>query len=323
MKNNNAYNNGIGVLTDQLFFKKSTNDSIQIFELSQDRGNGYIHQINPAKGLFFSTGNWIINTPMECCYNINQMFMEIYLLESGDVSLIQNGIKSFFVPKGVNVYFNRMNQGRICYGANNPIKYVSILLFEDFIINYIQNDFMDSDFSFNQAFNWRFNYNTPETTLLFLQIKQKLLSFEKSPLYYKSKVGELLSIILSNYITEKERSQAVNKTNRNELKRLELVKLAIDQNILAPPEITKLCQVAAMGKTKLRESFKLAYNITLGGYIRQAKINYSQILLSNKNLTIQSIANTLGYASTSKFSKSYKQVYGQSPSEYRKNILLL
>ncbi len=322
MKNNNAYNDGISILTDQLFFRKRTNDSIQIFELSQDRGNGYIYQINPTKGLFVSTGDWIINTPMECCYDINQMFIEIYLLESGNVSLIRNGIKSFFVPKGVNVYLNNINHGRICYDANTPIKYVSILLFEDYIKNYIQNDLIDSNFSFNQTFNWRFNYNTPEITLLFLQTKQKLLSFEKLQLYYKSKVGELLSIISSNYITEKKRLQTINKTIRNELERLELVKLAIDQNILNPPEITKLCQIAAMGKTKLRESFKLAFNITLGGYIRQAKINYSQILLADKNLTIQNIANTLGYASTSKFSIFFKQVYGQSPSEYRKNVLL-
>lgn len=313
------------VLSEHVFFDKAIEAGEQLYELSQKNGNGYIYQLNPASGLFITAGDWISDSQIEAHFNINQMFMEIYLFESGNVTLIQNGKNALLIPKGINIYVNKTSKGRICYEPKIPVKYVSIILFKDFIKERIKNNFAEEDFNFAQTFNWKsINYNTPEVTLIFLQIKQKLMSDEKSNLYYESKVGELFSIIMSNFIKEKKRLEIQEKDfSFNELKRLEMVKLAIDQNLLTPPSITTLCQIATMGKTKLRESFKSAFNMTLGEYIRQARMKYSLVLLANKQLSIGNIAANLGYSSASKFSMAFRKVYSQSPTEYRRNILHL
>jgi len=313
------------VLVEHIFFEKAIKTDEQLYELSSQNGTGYIYQINPAPGLFVTTGDWISDTKIEAHFKIDEMFMEMYLFESGNVSLIQNGKNTLLIPKGINIYVNKTSKGRICYGSNVPVKYVSIILFKDFIKDHVKNNFPDEDFNFAQTFNWKsINYNTPEVTLIFLQIKQKLLSHEKSDLYYESKVGELFSIIMSNFIKEKERLKIQEKDfSFNELKRLEMVKLAIDQNLLNPPPITALCQIGTMGKTKLRESFKSTFNITLGEYIRQARMKHSLVLLTNKQLSIGDIAVNLGYSSASKFSIAFRKVYSQSPTEYRRNILLI
>lgn len=329
MKDNNQidtiYKKGYGNLAEQLSFKKSNQNNEQFYEMPIKNGTGYIYQINPAPGVFISMCDWITYKKIEYHYQVNQAFTEIYLLESGNISLVINGKKTLSIPQGVNVYINNISQGRICYEPNIPVKCICILLFDDFIKNNIGNKFIDNYINFEKTFSSKsINYNTPEINLLFLQIKQKLLYREKSRLYYESKIGELLSMIMSNFTKEEERLKNIHKNfSLNELKRLELVKLAIDQNLTDPPEITQLCKIAAMGKTKLRETFKLFFNITIGGYIRQSRMRHSLILMSNSQLSIQKIAASLGYSSTSKFSIYFKKNYGHSPSEYRKNILLI
>ena len=126
-----------------------------------------------------------------------------------------------------------------------------------------------------------FDYNTPEIGTLFLQIRDKLIAGETSRLYYESKVGELLSIVAGNF--HKQRQEIASKQqslSKQEKKALESVRQAIEQNILNPPELSQLCKIAAMGQTKLRESFKTMYGVPIGTYIRQSiKMKYASLLL--------------------------------------------
>ncbi|KIE45550.1 helix-turn-helix domain protein [Clostridium argentinense CDC 2741] len=307
--------------TESLAFQNVIENGEHFLKPNPRDGEGFIYQVNPSPGLFLSISNWTPYSPIYKTYQLNQRRIEIYLIESGKISLIQNDKKTFDIPAGVNVYFNKLAKGRIYFENHRPIQIINILILEDYISRHLESQFSEDDFNFAETFNWKTqHYNTPEVTLLFQQIKQKLLSFEKSRLYYESKIGELLSIIASNFLNEKHKiEKAVSFVSTKDLKQLELVKSAIDKNIINPPDITELCNIAAIGQTKLRESFKAAYHMTIGEYIRLAKMRHSLILLSNSELKIQNIAKHIGYANASKFSAAFKRVYGYSPDEYRKN----
>ena len=153
-----------------------------------------------------------------------------------------------------------------------------------------------------------------------MQIRDKLIAGETSRLYYESKVGELLSIVAGNF--HKQRQEIASKhqsLSKQEKKALESVRQAIEQNILNPPELSQLCKIAAMGQTKLRESFKKMYGVPIGTYIRQSKMKYASLLLKKKELSISSIAKHLGYQNASKFSGAFKNYFNESPEIYRKN----
>lgn len=305
-----------------LSFQEVIKNGEHFLQPAPQDGEGFVYQLNPAPGFFLSIGDWKPYVPMGRQYQFDRRFMELYFIESGDITLIRNGKKAFRIPQGVNVYLNRPSKGRLRYGANIPIKYVSIALFEDFIREHIEKDFSEEDFAFAETFRWKaHNYNTPEVTLLFLQLKQKLLAFEKSRLYYESKVGELLSLVVSNFRREKERPEAPRRAvSAYDVMRLERVRSAIDGNAAEPPDILHLCRIAAMGRTKLRESFKTVYHITLGEYIREARMKRALMLLSDGEPAVQTVAAHLGYASASKFSIAFKKLYGVSPEDYRKNL---
>lgn len=318
----NAYEIGYGVFAKRLAFEEEKADKEAFFRPSAQDGEGIMYQIHPAPGLFVSAGEWRFYHAAERPYWVEQMFLEVYLLESGGVTLIQNGKKAFPVPTGVNMYINKLSQGRVCYAANTPIRYVSVLLFTDFLQNRFQECFKEEDFDISEMLHFKtYNYNTPEVQLLFLQLKQKMKDQFKSRMYYESKVGELLSIVINNYRNEKERVEIVRKRlTAADLKRMELVKATIDNNILEPPVLTQLCRIATVSESKLRTSFKIVYGKPIGEYIRDAKMKHALLLLSDYQRTIYSIASYLGYASPGKFSIAFKKAYGVSPENYRRSI---
>lgn len=300
-------------------FQQDNHNGICTLQPHSKQGYGNIYQIQPTDGLFLSTGNWIPYTPMERKYVINQHLVKIYYLESGGVTLIQNGKKAQPITEGIHLYLNKPSQGRVLYQPNIPISYASILLFEDYIEKNLQDRFTPDDFDYAEIYDWKsFDYNTPEVGTLFLQIRDKLIAGETSRLYYESKVGELLSIVAGNFHKQRQKISSKQRSfSQQEKRALESVRQAIEQNILNPPELSQLCKISAMGQTKLRESFKVMYGVPIGTYIRQAKMRYALLLLSKPNLTIGNIAGHLGYTNASKFAAAFRKVYGKSPEEYR------
>lgn len=300
-------------------FQQDNHKGICTLHPQSGQGYGNVYQVQPAEGLFLSTGNWLPYAPMERKYVINQNLVKIYYLESGGVTLIQNGKKAQPITEGIHLYLNKPSQGRVLYQPNIPIRYASVLLFEDYIEKNLQDRFTPDDFDYAEVYDWKsFDYNTPEIGTLFLQIRDKLIAGETSRLYYESKVGELLSIVAGNFHKQCQDIALQQKPfSSQEKKALEAVRQAIEQNILNPPELSQLCKISTMGQTKLRESFKTMYGVPIGTYIRQAKMRYAILLLTKPNLTIGSIAEHLGYANASKFAAAFRKVYGQSPEEYR------
>ena len=299
-------------------FQQDNHNGIFTLQPQKRQGYGSVYQVQPTTGLFLSTGNWTPYVPMERKYTINQPLVKIYYLESGGVTLIQNGKKAQTITEGIHLYLNKPSQGRVLYQPDIPIRYSSVLLFEDYIEKNLQERFTSEDFDYAEIYNWKsFDYNTPEVGTLFLQIRDKLIAGETSRLYYESKVGELLSIVAENFLKQQQATLKQQTFSQQEKKALEAVRQAIEQNILNPPEMSQLCKISAMGRTKLRESFKAMYGVPIGTYIRQAKMRYALLLMSKPNLTIGNIAEHLGYANASKFAAAFRKAYGKSPEEYR------
>lgn len=300
-------------------FSESTNAAIQEYHPPADIGKGVMYQFHPMDGVFLSTSDWTPQKDMERHYQLNHKMIKIYYLESGGVTLIQNGKRATPIHEGINLYLNRPSKGRVLYQAGIPIRYVSVLVLEDYFSPCLQERFTAEDFDYAELFSWReFDYNTPEVGRIFLQIKNKLLGGETSRLYYESKIGELLAVIGGNFHRQKrELEQAGRNLSIDEKKSLEKVRIAIERNILTPPTSEDLCRIATMGHTKLRQTFRMLYGLSPSEYILNARMQYAKLLLSKPTPPIGAIAAHLGYASASKFSIAFRKVHNQSPEEYR------
>lgn len=63
--------------------------------------------------------------------------------------------------------------------------------------------------------------------------------------------------------------------------------------------------------------FKEKAQVTFGDYVRQVRMKKAKTLLKTTSMTIESIAESIGYANVEHFSRSFKKVYGMAPVQYR------
>jgi AraC-like DNA-binding protein len=69
----------------------------------------------------------------------------------------------------------------------------------------------------------------------------------------------------------------------------------------------------------LRERFREEAGISLGHFVRSVRLVQATQLLREGSLGVGEIAQQCGFGSFTTFSRAFSQVYGMSPSEYRKS----
>jgi AraC-like DNA-binding protein/ligand-binding sensor protein len=114
--------------------------------------------------------------------------------------------------------------------------------------------------------------------------------------------------------------------------------LFIQQENAEPPGITKarafihehqtealsLGQVAKavnMSSYYFCKMFKKVCGINFANYVARVRIERSKNLLLNPNLRVSEIAYEIGFQSLTHFNRVFKNILGQSPSEYRAHLL--
>jgi AraC-like DNA-binding protein len=90
------------------------------------------------------------------------------------------------------------------------------------------------------------------------------------------------------------------------------------EHLCQPPSIKNLARYCNTNSCKLKKDFKRAYHTTIYAYSKEKRLEKSQALLKNTDLSIANIANQIGYANPSKYASAFKVHTGMTPSEYKK-----
>lgn len=88
----------------------------------------------------------------------------------------------------------------------------------------------------------------------------------------------------------------------------------VDGNLLRPDvkELADLCQISPR---HLSRAFRATTGETISAFIDKAFFRHARTLLDNKKLSLDQVAQTLGYSSANSFSNAYKRISGCSPRE--------
>ena len=65
-----------------------------------------------------------------------------------------------------------------------------------------------------------------------------------------------------------------------------------------------------MGTTKLKSCFKKYYDCTITEYIQQRRMSQAEYLLTNTDLSIGQIAQTVGYSTSSRLAELFRKSTG-------------
>lgn len=98
------------------------------------------------------------------------------------------------------------------------------------------------------------------------------------------------------------------------------------KKILEDPSINygleELSKDSGLSQAKLQEGFKYLYARTVTEYIRHIRLEAARDLMNNSDLNISQIVYSIGFTSRSYFSKIFKEKYGITPHEYKRQIVV-
>lgn len=85
------------------------------------------------------------------------------------------------------------------------------------------------------------------------------------------------------------------------------------------PSIASIAKQVGASETKVKSDFKNLMGKSMLQYYIQRQMMYAKELIQQDNLSIKTIAHSLGYSSPSKFTEAFKKYYNYLPSELMQN----
>lgn len=132
-------------------------------------------------------------------------------------------------------------------------------------------------------------------------------------MYYEAKANELLILKYNDLLNGIVNNKTI-KLSDYDIERIKQAKSILIDNIVDPPSIDILAKQVGLNATKLKKGFKLLYNNTIFGLLRDTRLEYAKCMLFDREYIIAEVANKVGYSNPSKFSRAFKKKYGLNPS---------
>ena len=143
--------------------------------------------------------------------------------------------------------------------------------------------------------------------------------FDKEELVIRLKNLSALSKTLQKHLDVKAVSGPPHDTRiEREAAFLEEVNAIIESQMANELFDTQhLCRELAMSRTQLHRKLKALTSTSTAQYIRIRKMEKARFLLETTDLPIGEIATDVGFKDFSHFSRSFSQIYGNTPSSFR------
>jgi transcriptional regulator GlxA family with amidase domain len=91
----------------------------------------------------------------------------------------------------------------------------------------------------------------------------------------------------------------------------------VDREYAEPLDLDALADAANVSKYHFARCFRSAYGDTPMRYVVRRRIERAQDLLRSANLTVTEICMSVGFSSLGSFSSRFRELVGESPTEYR------
>ena len=141
-------------------------------------------------------------------------------------------------------------------------------------------------------------------------------------LQIEGEVYQLLSMHIDMHNTYQNSEPLKLSLLESELKKIRSLAKKIAKDSSKDYSLDKISRTSGLSQAKLQEGFKFLYSRTVSEYIRHARLEDARDLMHNSNLNISQIVYSIGFTSRSYFSKIFKEKYGISPNEFKKQIIV-
>lgn len=124
---------------------------------------------------------------------------------------------------------------------------------------------------------------------------------------------DLMSVMDDMKYIRKRAVASENKTDPRIQALVDYITLHPEKNLTRE----EMCQMCDVSESTLRRLFKAHMGKSIYEFIKETKLLYASYLLMRTNIPISEISYRVGYESPSYFTKTFREVFGVSPKEYR------
>ena len=110
-------------------------------------------------------------------------------------------------------------------------------------------------------------------------------------------------------------SRAVEESNRRMLRARD----AMDRDFAKPLDIAALARVAGASQAHFIRTFRATFGETPHRYLQRRRVERSMFMLRETDRSVTEICFEIGFNSLGTFSRTFRDIVGQSPIAYRRS----
>ena len=173
----------------------------------------------------------------------------------------------------------------------------------------------------DENINQKYYYENEISNRILLVLNElKRFDFNSSTknLFVKAKIYELFSHLYSRNL-DQNIEQCPFLNNEENFKKIQKAKNLVISNMTNPPTLIELSKEIDLSLKKLKEGFKKIYGKPVYQYLLEYKMELAKKLLTENSYNVNEVSIKLGYSTASHFITSFKNKYGLTPKNFKKN----
>lgn len=108
-------------------------------------------------------------------------------------------------------------------------------------------------------------------------------------------------------------SEAVEDSNRRMLRARD----AMDRHYWQPLDVAALARIAYVSEAHFIRTFRATFGETPHRYLQRRRVERAMFMLRESDRSVTEICFDVGFTSLGTFSRTFREIVGKSPSEYR------
>lgn len=92
------------------------------------------------------------------------------------------------------------------------------------------------------------------------------------------------------------------------------------EHIASPPELEQLARLLCTNRRRLNDAFQLLCGQPVFGWLREERLRQAYLLVSQTDNPFSIISESLGYSTSSNFTKAFRLRFGLTPSDVRSHL---
>lgn len=135
--------------------------------------------------------------------------------------------------------------------------------------------------------------------------------------YFKIKILELL-LVLSGVDPEKKKMDSIS-LSKTQVSLAKTISKYLADRTDSEITVSELAYKFNISKSHLQKAFNGVYGTSVFSYMRILKMHSAAMKLIQTEKSVMEIAGELGYDNASKFASAFREIMGETPTEYRKS----